>query len=109
MPGLKVNFGPPSSSVSYYISRTQSRARLILRAQGSDLFGMLLVKQHIERDGSGYVTLRPQEDEDMWHAYNLIQEVSSEKRQVCTYYCFAHWCQLPWNTQGDELRGSAVR
>ncbi|ORY85375.1 hypothetical protein BCR35DRAFT_302850 [Leucosporidium creatinivorum] len=45
---------------------------------------MLLVKQHIERDGSGYVTLRPQEDEDMWHAYNLIQE-------------------------GDELRGSAVR
>ncbi|GAA5921378.1 hypothetical protein JCM1841_002464 [Sporobolomyces salmonicolor] len=45
---------------------------------------MLLVKQHIERDGSGYVTLRPQEDEDMWHAYNLIQ-------------------------QGDELRGSAVR
>ncbi|KAM0793117.1 hypothetical protein ACM66B_000596 [Microbotryomycetes sp. NB124-2] len=45
---------------------------------------MLLVKKHIEKDGSGYVTLRPQEDEDMWHAYNLIQE-------------------------GDELRGSAVR
>lgn len=38
---------------------------------------MLLVKQHIERDGSGYVTLRPQEDEDMWHAYNLVQEVSA--------------------------------
>lgn len=36
---------------------------------------MLLVKKHIEKDGSGYVTLRPQEDEDMWHAYNLIQEV----------------------------------
>lgn len=45
---------------------------------------MLLVKQHIERDGSGSVTLRPQEDEDMWHAYNLIQE-------------------------GDWLRASAVR
>lgn len=36
---------------------------------------MLLIKQHIERDLSGQVTLRPQEDEDMWHAYNLIQEV----------------------------------
>lgn len=45
---------------------------------------MLLVKERIERDGSGYVTLRPQEDEDMWHAYNLIQE-------------------------GDQLRGSAIR
>jgi len=68
---------------------------------------MLLVNQHIEKDGSGHVTLRrmfippslqlldlinfacsplatAQEDEDMWHAYNLIQ-------------------------QGDEIRGSAVR
>ncbi|GAA6055575.1 hypothetical protein JCM3770_002495 [Rhodotorula araucariae] len=45
---------------------------------------MLLVRKHIERDGSGFVTLRPQDDEDMWHAYNLIQK-------------------------GDELRGSAVR
>lgn len=45
---------------------------------------MHLVKQHISKDGSGYVTLRPQEDEDIWHAYNLI-------------------------TQGDELRATAVR
>ncbi|GAA5857232.1 hypothetical protein JCM8547_009388 [Rhodosporidiobolus lusitaniae] len=45
---------------------------------------MLLKRKHIDRDGSGSVTLTPQDDEDMWHAYNLIQE-------------------------GDELRGSAVR
>ncbi|KAM0755950.1 hypothetical protein T439DRAFT_320648 [Meredithblackwellia eburnea MCA 4105] len=45
---------------------------------------MHLVRQHIEKDGSGSITLRPQEDEDMWHAYNLIQE-------------------------GDLLRASAVR
>ncbi|GAA5864581.1 hypothetical protein JCM3774_005173 [Rhodotorula dairenensis] len=45
---------------------------------------MLLVKSHIERDGSGYVTLRPQDDEDMWHAYNII-------------------------SKGDQLRASAVR
>ncbi|GAA5956015.1 hypothetical protein JCM8115_004387 [Rhodotorula mucilaginosa] len=45
---------------------------------------MLLVKSHIERDGSGYVTLRPQDDEDMWHAYNVI-------------------------AKGDQLRASAVR
>ena len=24
----------------------------------------------------GYVVLRPEEDEDMWHLYNIIQEVS---------------------------------
>ncbi|KAJ8296841.1 Protein dom34 [Rhodotorula toruloides] len=35
-------------------------------------------------DQSGSVTLRPQDDEDMWHAYNLI-------------------------SKGDELRASAVR
>jgi len=37
---------------------------------------MHLVKQHISKDGSGYVTLRPQEDEDIWHAYNLITQAS---------------------------------
>ncbi|GAA5916078.1 hypothetical protein JCM6882_008307 [Rhodosporidiobolus microsporus] len=45
---------------------------------------MLLVRKYIDRDGSGSVTLRPQDDEDMWHAYNLIQK-------------------------GDQLKGSAVR
>ncbi len=33
---------------------------------------MKLVKKSIERDGSGEVILLPQEEEDMWHAYNLI-------------------------------------
>ncbi|KAK2627919.1 hypothetical protein QTJ16_002565 [Diplocarpon rosae] len=33
---------------------------------------MRLIKQNIERDGSGTVTLFPEEPEDMWHAYNLI-------------------------------------
>ena len=52
---------------------------------------MKLVSKHIERDGSvsllalnlspvqanakGYVVLRPEDDEDMWHVYNLIAEV----------------------------------
>ncbi|MCJ1246868.1 Translation factor pelota [Trapelia coarctata] len=34
---------------------------------------MQLIKQRIERDGSGTVTLKPEESEDMWYAYNLIQ------------------------------------
>ncbi|EJU06228.1 hypothetical protein DACRYDRAFT_86016 [Dacryopinax primogenitus] len=34
---------------------------------------MKLVNKHIDKDGKGYVTLRPEEDEDMWHIYNLIQ------------------------------------
>lgn len=33
---------------------------------------MRLVKRHIDRDGSGSVTLCPEEPEDMWHAHNLI-------------------------------------
>ncbi|ORY32575.1 pelota [Naematelia encephala] len=45
---------------------------------------MKLVNRHIERDGSGYVTLRPEDDEDMWHVYNLI-------------------------APGDEVRALAVR
>ncbi|KAL8797041.1 MAG: hypothetical protein Q9195_000812 [Heterodermia aff. obscurata] len=34
---------------------------------------MRLVKQSIERDGSGTMTLCPEEPEDMWFAYNLIR------------------------------------
>ena len=34
---------------------------------------MRLIKRHIDRDGSGKVTLYPEEPEDMWHAYNLIR------------------------------------
>ena len=33
---------------------------------------MRLIKQNIERDGTGTMTLFPEEPEDMWHAYNLI-------------------------------------
>ncbi|GJJ07476.1 hypothetical protein Clacol_001678 [Clathrus columnatus] len=35
---------------------------------------MKLVSKHIEKGETGYVTLRPEDDEDMWHLYNLIQE-----------------------------------
>ena len=57
---------------------------------------MKLIGKRIEKDGSvrhvvpkfmvakpicpsvqGYVTVRPEDDEDMWHLYNLIQEVRS--------------------------------
>ena len=34
---------------------------------------MRLVKQSIERDGSGTITLCPEEQEDMWFTYNLIR------------------------------------
>ncbi|KAI0322478.1 pelota [Amylostereum chailletii] len=35
---------------------------------------MKLIGRHLIKDGSGYVTVRPEDDEDMWHLYNLIQE-----------------------------------
>ncbi|KAG6911210.1 hypothetical protein DXG01_003077 [Tephrocybe rancida] len=34
---------------------------------------MKLVNRHIDKHGAGHVTLRPEDDEDMWHLYNLIQ------------------------------------
>lgn len=45
---------------------------------------MKIISRHIERDGSGSVTLIPEEDEDMYHLYNLIEA-------------------------GDHVRASAVR
>lgn len=38
---------------------------------------MKLVGKHIDKHGAGHVTLRPEDDEDMWHLYNLIQEGDS--------------------------------
>lgn len=36
---------------------------------------MKLVGKYIDkRNGSGYVTLRPEDNEDIWHLYNLIQQ-----------------------------------
>ncbi|KAF8621680.1 hypothetical protein AX15_007693 [Amanita polypyramis BW_CC] len=35
---------------------------------------MKLVGRHIDKHGAGHVTLRPEDDEDMWHLYNLIQQ-----------------------------------
>ncbi|KAJ1553092.1 hypothetical protein HK096_009257, partial [Nowakowskiella sp. JEL0078] len=40
---------------------------------------MKLVKKFIERDASGSVTLIAEEDEDMWHVYNLLQKDDSLK------------------------------
>eukprot|EP01087_Luapelamoeba_hula_P014034 TRINITY_DN4051_c0_g1_i1.p1 TRINITY_DN4051_c0_g1~~TRINITY_DN4051_c0_g1_i1.p1 ORF type:complete len:460 (-),score=122.06 TRINITY_DN4051_c0_g1_i1:26-1405(-) len=33
---------------------------------------MRLINKNLEKDGSGHVGLIPEEQEDMWHAYNLI-------------------------------------
>ncbi|KAI9298461.1 hypothetical protein K502DRAFT_339394 [Neoconidiobolus thromboides FSU 785] len=47
---------------------------------------MKLLSKSIERDGSGYVRLICEEDEDMWHVYNLLnkgdQLKSSTERRV---------------------------
>ncbi|PWN87835.1 hypothetical protein FA10DRAFT_281374 [Acaromyces ingoldii] len=34
---------------------------------------MKVLSRHVERDGSGSVTVNPEEDEDMYHLYNLIE------------------------------------
>ncbi|KAJ7764997.1 eRF1 domain 1-domain-containing protein [Mycena maculata] len=38
---------------------------------------MKLVNRFVDKHGTGHVTLRPEDDEDMWHLYNLIQEGDS--------------------------------
>ncbi|KAH7929417.1 hypothetical protein BV22DRAFT_1029467 [Leucogyrophana mollusca] len=35
---------------------------------------MKLVNKFVDKNGTGHVTLRPEDDEDMWHLYNLIQQ-----------------------------------
>ena len=35
---------------------------------------MKLVHRSLEKDGAGEITMVPEESEDMWHAFNLIQE-----------------------------------
>lgn len=36
--------------------------------------GMKLLFRRLERDGTGSIAVVPEDDEDIWHAYNLIQE-----------------------------------
>ncbi|KAF9008956.1 pelota [Cyathus striatus] len=38
---------------------------------------MKLINRYIDKHGTGHVTLRPEDDEDMWHLYNLIQQGDS--------------------------------
>ncbi|KAI9781270.1 MAG: Translation factor pelota [Geoglossum umbratile] len=49
---------------------------------------MRLIRKDVDRDGSGSVTLFPEEPEDMWHAYNLIRPTdllrASALRRVTT-------------------------
>ena len=49
---------------------------------------MRLIKQSIDRDGSGSITLHPEEPEDLWFAYNLIRPTdllrASALRRVTT-------------------------
>lgn len=46
------------------------------------------------------MTLRPEDDEDMWHVYNLIAEVSSPSLGCCAPLT---------RTKGDEVRALAIR
>ncbi|KAF8450562.1 eRF1 domain 1-domain-containing protein [Boletus edulis BED1] len=35
---------------------------------------MKLIGKYVDKSGTGHVTLRPEDDEDMWHLYNIIQQ-----------------------------------
>ena len=35
---------------------------------------MKVKQKSVEKDGGGTVTINPEEEEDMWHVFNLIAE-----------------------------------
>ncbi|KAH8105914.1 pelota [Cristinia sonorae] len=43
---------------------------------------MKLLGKHTDKNGAGYVNLRPEDDEDMWHLYNIIQEGDRVRAQA---------------------------
>lgn len=57
---------------------------------------MKLLKRYINwRDGTGDVTLIAEDDEDMWHIYNLIQvgdRVRTTAQRCACLSKFAHVC-----------------
>ena len=53
----------------------------------------------------GYVNLRPEDDEDMWHLYNIIQEVRRSHSLGIRTVRYLRVCLL----QGDEVRAAAIR
>ena len=45
---------------------------------------MKILKRSFEKDGGGTVTLLPDEDEDMWHVFNLVSGDSSDRIKAST-------------------------
>ena len=45
---------------------------------------MKILKKNFEKDGGGTVTLLPDEDEDMWHVYNLVSGDSGDRIKAPT-------------------------
>ncbi|CCX08802.1 eRF1 domain 1-domain-containing protein [Pyronema domesticum] len=56
---------------------------------------MHFIKKNITKDGDGYVTLRPEIPEDMWHSYNIIRPLDKLRTDA-----------LRRVTIGDEATGS---
>ena len=67
---------------------------------------MKLVRKAIEKDGSGRVTLRPEVDEDMWHAYNLINEGDQVRSAAVRSVCISLFCHLVMAEHSVYIDGS---
>eukprot|EP01045_Picozoa_sp_COSAG04_P011742 COSAG04_NODE_765_length_10500_cov_7.566869_14_plen_70_part_00 len=48
---------------------------------------MKIVKKAFEKDGGGSVTLVPDEDEDMWHVFNLVSATELDRVKASTIRC----------------------
>lgn len=49
---------------------------------------MKLTSKHIDKDGAGQVTILPEETEDMWHIYNILQLNDRLKATAVRYTSF---------------------
>lgn len=56
---------------------------------------MKVVSQNFEKNGSGNVTLIPEESEDLWHLYNLV--VPGDRVRANTFRLPTHPMHYYWN------------
>ena len=57
---------------------------------------MKIVKKAFEKDGGGSVTLVPDEDEDMWHVFNLVSATELDRVKASTIRCPCSAPAAPW-------------
>ena len=65
---------------------------------------MKLVRRNIERDQGGVLVLVPEDEEDMWHVYNLISVGDSGKKVKVRMSFQTDTRQMPFPVRASTIR-----